>query len=101
MPGYWVARSRVIEPASYKLYTDRVPEILDQYGARPLSRGARYQIVEGPERFNRFVVIEFPTFEAAQACFQSPEYRAAAEHRRNGAGEAEIVLLEPGDLTPT
>jgi hypothetical protein len=30
---------------------------------------------EGPEKFGRFVVIEFPSFEQAVACFNSPEYR--------------------------
>jgi uncharacterized protein (DUF1330 family) len=51
--------------------------------------------MEGPEKFNRFVVIEFPTFEQAVACFNSDEYKNAAAFRRNGAaGEAEIAFVE-------
>jgi len=64
-----------------------VPAILAKYGARVLTRGGRYETLEGPERFNRFVVIEFPTFEQGVACFYSAEYReAAAFRRRNKVG---------------
>jgi uncharacterized protein (DUF1330 family) len=51
--------------------------------------------MEGPEKFERFVVIEFPTFEQGVACFQSDAYnKAAAFRRNNGAGEVETVMLE-------
>ncbi|CAM5182162.1 hypothetical protein CDEF62S_01702 [Castellaniella defragrans] len=99
MPGYWVARSRVIDPAEYKKYTDLVPEILEKYHGKVLSRGARYRIMEGPKKFGRFVVIEFPTMEMAIACFESDEYEAAAAYRRAGAGEVENVILDSGEFT--
>ena len=94
MPAYWVARSKVNDPAEYKKYADRVPPILAKYGGKALARGGRFQIMEGPEKFQRFVIIEFPTFEQGVACFTSDEYRTAAEFRRNGGGEVEIVMLE-------
>ena len=56
--------------------------------------------MEGPEKFHRFIVIEFPTFELAIACFNSPEYAEAAAYRRNGAGEVENVIVEGGEVTP-
>jgi len=100
MPAYWVARSRVVDPVEYKKYTDRVPEILDKYQGTVLARGGRYQIMEGPDKFHRFVVIEFPTLEDAVRCFNSPEYREAAAFRRNGAGEVENVIVDGGEATP-
>ena len=54
-------------------YTDRVPDIINRYQGKILARGGRYQIMEGPADFHRFVVIEFPTLEQAVACFESPE----------------------------
>jgi len=63
MPAYWVARSRIIDPVEYKKYTDPLPAIFANYDAKILARGGRYQIMEGPPKFQRFVVIEFPTFE--------------------------------------
>jgi uncharacterized protein (DUF1330 family) len=56
--------------------------------------------MEGPDYFERFVVIEFPTFEAGVGCFRSPEYDNAARHRReNGAGEVQTIMLEAGEFT--
>ena len=101
MPAYWVARARVNDPVEYKKYADRVPAILAKYGAKVLTRGGRYQILEGAERFNRFVIIEFPSFEQGVACFYSQEYReAAAFRRRNKAGENELVMIEAGEGQP-
>jgi uncharacterized protein (DUF1330 family) len=94
MPAYWVARSKINDAAEYKKYTDRVPEILKKYGGKVLARGGRYQILEGPQKFQRFVVIEFPSLEQAVKCHESPEYREAAAFRRSGAGEVELVIVE-------
>ena len=64
-----------------------------------LARGGRYQIMEGPDKFQRFIVIEFPTFEQAVACFTSDEYNEAAAFRRGGAGEVETIIVDGGDAT--
>ncbi len=100
MPAYWLARALINEPVAYKRYTDQVPAIIAKYGGKVLARGGRFQIMEGPEKFARFVVIEFPSFEEGVACFQSPEYDEAARHRReNGVGEVETVILDAGEFT--
>lgn len=100
MPAYWLARSLINDPVAYKRYTDQVPAIITRYGGKVLARGGKFQIMEGPEKFQRFVVIEFPDFESGVACFQSPEYDAAARHRHeNGAGEVETVILQAGEFT--
>ena len=100
MPAYWVARSKIHDPVQYKRYTDLVPAILEKYGGKVLARGGEFQIMEGPEHFERFVVVEFPSFERAVACHRSPEYQAAAAYRRGGAGEVEQVIVEGGEATP-
>jgi len=94
MPAYWVARSKINDPVAYKKYTDLVPAIIAKYGGKVLARGGKFQIMEGPQKFQRFVVIEFPTFEQGVACFSSAEYQNAAKFRRNGGGVVEIVMLE-------
>lgn len=100
MPAYWIARSRINDPVAYKLYTDQIPGILANFGGKVLARGGNYQIMEGPEKFQRFVVIEFPDFDTGVACFTSEEYDNAARHRReNGAGEVETVILDAGEFT--
>jgi uncharacterized protein (DUF1330 family) len=99
MAAYWVARSRINDPVAYKRYTDLVPEIIAKFGGKVLARGGPYRILEGPERFERFVVIEFPSMDRAIACDDSKEYQEAAAHRRGGAGEVELVVVEGGDAT--
>jgi uncharacterized protein (DUF1330 family) len=99
MPAYWVARSKINDPVEYKKYTDRVPAIIAKHGGKVLARGGRFQIMEGPDKFQRFVVIEFPTFEQGVACFTSSEYNEAAAFRRKGAGEVETIIVEAGDAT--
>ena len=95
MVAYWVARSKVNDPEQYKKYTDLVPAIMQKYGAKILARGGKFKILEGPERFGRFIVIEFPSLEQAVACHDSAEYQAASAHRKkDGAGEVELVIVE-------
>jgi len=101
MPAYWLARCKINNPVEYKKYTDLVPGIIARYGGKVLARGGKYQVMEGTDRFHRFVVIEFPTLEQATACHRSPEYQAAAAFRRApGVGEVEQVIVESGDATP-
>ena len=100
MPAYWIARAKINDPVAYKRYTDLVPEIITKHGGKVMARGGKFQIMEGPEKFGRFVLIEFPTFEAGVGCFQSEEYDNAARHRReNGAGEVETIVLDAGEFT--
>jgi uncharacterized protein (DUF1330 family) len=101
MPAYWVARARIDDAVEYKKYTDQVPGIIAKFGGRVLARGGKYRIMEGPEIFHRFIVIEFPDMDAAVRCFESPAYVAAAAHRRGGAGVVENVIVEGGEATPT
>ncbi len=93
MPAYWVARSRIKDPVAYKKYTDRVPAILAEFGGKVLARGGEYTILEGPEKFHRFVVIEFPTMADAIACHESDAYKQAAAFRAGGAGEVETIVV--------
>src|SRR5258707_13090528 len=99
MPAYWVARSKINDPVEYKKYTDRVPAIIARYGGKVLARGGRFEIMEGPDKFHRFVVIEFPSFEQGVACFRSDEYNEAAASRRSGAGEGDTIMGHAGDHT--
>lgn len=94
MTAYWLARARVDEPEQYARYAEQVPGILERHGGKVLARAGRHEILEGPADFNRFVVIEFPSLDAARACFNSEDYQAAARFRRDGGGVVEITIVE-------
>ena len=95
MVAYWVARSKVNNPDRYKKYADLVPGILQKFGGKFLARGGKFKILEGPEKFHRSIVIEFPSFEEAVSCHQSPEYlEAAARRKKDGASELDVVIVD-------
>jgi len=57
MKAYWVARSKIIDPVEYKKYTDQVPHIISKFGGKVLARGGNFKILEGTDKFHRFVII--------------------------------------------
>ncbi|MFZ2649933.1 MAG: DUF1330 domain-containing protein [Burkholderiaceae bacterium] len=98
MPAYWMARARIDDPVEYKKYADRVPKIVASFGGKILARGGKFQILEGTDRFSRFVVIEFATLAQAVACHDCPAYQeASAFRKREGVGEVEIAIVEALD----
>lgn len=90
--AYWIARVDVSDMDKYKLYAVASTDAVKKYGGRPLARGGRYEPLQGNAR-GRNVVIEFPDYESALACWNSAEYQAAKAYRE-GACEAEFVLVE-------
>ncbi len=90
--GYWIGRVDVSDPEAYQRYVTANAPAFEKYGARFLVRGGRFEVVEGEARA-RNVVIEFPDYETALACYRSPEYQAAMKHRE-GAGVADILVIE-------
>ena len=90
--GYWIARVDVNDEDGYKPYAAANPAIFRQYGGRFVVRAGKFECVEGASRA-RNVVIEFPTYEAALACYRSPEYQANMRHRLPNA-TADIVIIE-------
>ena len=90
--GYWIARMTVNDAAVYPQYIAAAADAFKKYGAKFLVRGGRSEAVEGQGRA-RNVVIEFPSFDEALACFNSPEYQAAAKIRRTCA-EGEVIVVE-------
>jgi uncharacterized protein (DUF1330 family) len=70
-------------------------EALGRFGARFLVRGGRSEVTEGHQR-SRTVVLEFPNYEAALACYRSPDYQAAVALRQ-GAADIDMVVIEGSD----
>lgn len=90
--AYWVAHVQVTDPEPYAVYAAGATEAFKKYGARPLARGGHTEVLEGNGR-PRNVVIEFDSLEQALACYNSPEYQGAKQHRE-GRAEADIVIIQ-------
>ena len=90
--GYWVARVDVTEPEQFKTYSAFVGPYVATHGGRFLVRGGQQVVTEGAARA-RTVIVEFPSYAAARAAYDSAEYQAGIELRRN-AGIVDFVLVE-------
>lgn len=93
--GYWIARVDVADPEGYKAYVAANAEPLSKYGARFLIRAGRFENPEGSSR-SRNIVIEFPSYQAALDCWNSPEYQAAIQLRLS-VSTADLVIIEGYD----
>ncbi|MCC6147704.1 MAG: DUF1330 domain-containing protein [Anaerolineaceae bacterium] len=90
--GYWIVRVDVADEAQYKQYLAANGEAFKKYGARYLVRGGNFESVEGTSRA-RNVVLEFPSYEEALACYRSPEYQRALAFRKP-ASTGDLIIIE-------
>lgn len=90
--GYWVGRVDVSDPERYKDYIATATPAYQEFGAKFLVRGGKVHGDEGQNR-SRNVVIEFPSIEAALACYNSPAYTAARAIRKE-ISDGDLVIVE-------
>ena len=90
--GYWVGRVDVRDPETYKSYVAANAAAFRKYGARFIVRGGQFENPEGSSRA-RNVVIEFPSYQAALDCWNSPEYKAALAIRAP-ISDGDMVIVE-------
>jgi len=92
MKGYWVAHVTVTDADQYQKYIDGSAIAFNKYQANILARGGQHTIFEG-DGHSRNVIIEFPSYQQALDCYNSPEYQSAKQHRKD-AGIANIMIVE-------
>ena len=95
LKGYWIGGVDVTDPEGYKRYIAANAVPFGKFGARFLVRGGRSEVMEGRSRA-RNVVMEFPSYDAALACYRSDDYQAAAALRK-GKAEVDLVVIEAFD----
>ena len=93
--GYWIGHVDITDPEGYKTYQAANAAPFSRFGARFLVRGGTREVVEGKVR-GRTVALEFPSYEAALACYRSPEYQAA-KRLRDGKGTLDLIVVEGYD----
>jgi uncharacterized protein (DUF1330 family) len=93
--GYWLAFVDVTDPEGYKEYVAANAVPFAKFGARFVVRGGKADQPEGKLRA-RAVVIEFPSHDAALACYRSPEY-AKAIAVRQGRALLDLAIVEGYD----
>jgi uncharacterized protein (DUF1330 family) len=89
MPGrmgaYWInVFLEVRDPQKVAQYAELATPAIAEAGGRFLARGTPAAVFE-EGRDTRTVIIEFPSVEAALACYDSPAYRRSLEALGDGA----------------
>jgi uncharacterized protein (DUF1330 family) len=93
--GYWIVHLDVTDAEAYKPYVPALLAHLAKFGTRFLVRGGDREVPEGKVR-GRTAVVEFPSFDAALACYRSPDY-VPVKKLRAGNAEVDLVIVEGYD----
>jgi len=94
MPAYWIGRAQMRDLAGYQRYGALVMQASALHPNQVLARAGQYQVLEGPNEFDRYVLLRFPSMDAALAYYHSREYQEAAAIRRAASGRCELVITE-------
>lgn len=93
MPAYVVVEIAIEDPVRYEQYKQMAPPSIAAYGGRYIVRGAATEVLEGSWSPPRFVMLEFPTADAARAWWGSPEY-APAKALRQSCAQTEMIIAQ-------
>jgi uncharacterized protein (DUF1330 family) len=93
--AYWIGRVDVHNEDGYKPYMAANAAIFKKWGGKFVVRGGRFTPVEGQSR-SRNVVIEFPDYDTALACYRSVEYQENIKVRQPHS-IAELIIIEGYD----
>ena len=93
MSGYIIANVQVTNPVQYEEYKKWSTAAMQATGAEVCVRGGKLEVLEGDWSPERIVILKFPTFEAAKAFYDTPEYLKAREARA-GAAIMRMVVVE-------
>lgn len=94
MTAYWIGRAQTQDIAGYQEYGRLVAKAAPKFSYQVLARAGKYQILEGPDEFDRFVLLRFSSVDEALKYYNSPEYQEAAAVRRAASGRCELTITE-------
>ena len=95
MAGYWIVRSsEIIDQGSFDEYARLWAPVAEKYGARYIAgRGSRHETREGPD-LSRMLVIEFPSYEQALACYNDADYQASLPYAQKAYADRHLIVVE-------
>ena len=101
MPAaYLIVESNVTDPEGFKRYMAAAPATVKAFAGEYLVRGGRMEVLEGDWQPPRMTVIRYPSFEQAQAMYDSPAYVHARGLRDGTTACFNMVLVEGVDAAP-
>lgn len=94
MPSaYVIANVDVHDPVQYEEYKKLSTIAMKAHGAEVCIRGGKVEVLEGDWNPSRFVMLKFPSVEAAHKFYDSAEYDAA-KRARAGIATMRMLIVE-------
>jgi uncharacterized protein (DUF1330 family) len=98
MTYYAVVKVTIKDQAWVPEYLAPVTVLVEKHGGKYIARTATMERLEGDEELpSVFVIIEWPSKEAAKAFYEDPEYQPYLKKRLAGA-KNEFVLVAGEDI---
>ncbi len=98
MKYYAVAELDVTDRSWISAYVKNVTKLVEQYGGRYLTRTSTIEKLEGERpKPQVFLIVEWPSKEAAKAFYDSDEYKPYLQSRKQGS-KGEFVLVPGEDI---
>jgi len=90
--GYVIAQIAVTDPVAYPAYVKKVLPTIQAFGGAFLVRGGAAKSYEGKPPGDRNVIIEFPSYAAAQDWYHSDLYSEAKALRQAASTSVQTIV---------
>ena len=92
MRAIYIFLETIYDQEKFAEYRNLVMPTLKGFDAKFVVRGGEYTLVEGAWPYERTVAIEFPSREAAEAWYHSPEYQKILPLRLQSTSCSAILI---------
>jgi uncharacterized protein (DUF1330 family) len=102
-PGYMIVMGKGYDREGLRAYSATLPPIYEKYAGKYLGISAEPVLLEGSFGYDSVLISKWPSLQAAEDFWASPEYREAVKLRA-GNGEFHVIafegLAEPATVAP-
>ncbi|PFK64690.1 hypothetical protein COJ21_25875 [Priestia megaterium] len=84
-------RENTTNPSQLEIYAEKSPAGLKGHPVTPRAVYGKHLVLEGP-KIEGAVILEFPTFEEANAWYNSPPYQEALQYRLKGGNYRGFII---------
>ena len=92
MNHFLVSETTILDPAWLADYMENVPALVAKYGGSYFARALDVSMLEGTDAPQFYALLSFPTKDAAQDFYDSPEYQPYKEARQAGAKSRMLIV---------
>jgi uncharacterized protein (DUF1330 family) len=93
MKAFVVAAETPNDEVAFSEYRRAVPATLQAFGGKFIVRGGSLKLLEGEWPHSRLVIIEFPSRQAAEGWYNSPDYQKIIDLRLSSS-VGNLVIVE-------